>query len=551
MIRYAKLPLTADIKTIQQEVTQLSHRWIPHLNQSHYTGNWEITSLRSPGGSTDNNVPDITTGGQEFEDTPLMHQCPAIKAFVGSLQCGVQSVRLMNLKSGAEIKPHRDFDLCYENGEARLHIPVFTNSGVRFCCEADVIPMQEGQCWYLNANITHSVANKGIADRIHLVIDCVVNPWLQQVFERAEKNEAAEVPDISVTLAMIDALKTHNTPQADVMIASLEEKLRNAPQVALRNWIPARLRKEGMVEWLYTEQQPYTEPFFDETIMKCRSLSENSHGIRSFSGCDVLPAWSMQHNAVKPSAIIFHVSRCGSTLLSQLLGLDQRHIVLAEVPFFDELLRAQYSVYGKNLTHLLPHAVSFYGQKRRGNEHRLFIKADSWHFFFYEEWRALYPDVPFLLLYRRPDEVIASQEKRRGMHAVPGVIENEIFKLGQLPPFHLNPNAYMAAVLEQYYQRMQQIHAADTNTFLFNYNEGLAAIAEKMYTLTQTPLTAEAQQAMAQRCGFDAKEPLKTFAEQTSDDSLRQLYMDKAFQGYELLEQLRLQHSQVQFHKAG
>ncbi|GGH72070.1 hypothetical protein HNQ91_003362 [Filimonas zeae] len=225
MIRFAQLPLTADITSIQQEVQQLTHTWIPHLNTYHYTGNWNVTSLRSPGGITDNSVPDIMQDNQQYNDTPLMAQCPGIKAFTASLQCDIMSVRLLNLQSGAVIKPHRDFELCFEKGEARLHVPVFTNAQVRFLCEDDLVPMQEGQCWYLNANITHSVANHGVTDRIHLVIDCVVNDWVKALFARSDKNEAPDLQDVATKLAMIAALKTHNTDTAKAMIASLEAQL--------------------------------------------------------------------------------------------------------------------------------------------------------------------------------------------------------------------------------------------------------------------------------------------------------------------------------------
>lgn len=312
------------------------------------------------------------------------------------------------------------------------------------------------------------------------------------------------------------------------------------PDTALRSWLPYKLREQESAQWLYTGMEPYTEPFFDETIYKCKGLSENNRFKRSMSSCDVLPEWSIA-NALQPAAIIFHVSRCGSTLLSQLLGLDSRHIVLSEVPFFDELLRAGYASGGRDLSHLLPHALSFYAQKRSGNETRLFIKTDSWHLFFYEQLRTLYPDIPFILLYRRPDEVIFSQEKKKGMHAVPGIIEQEIFSLGTLPAdFHLNPNAYMAAVLEQYYTKMMLMHQRDSGVHLVNYSQGLAAIAEKVYQLTATPLQDADRQAFRQRCSYDAKEPKKSFQQEQTDDSKIALYMEKAFRLYYELDKLRM-----------
>jgi hypothetical protein len=313
------------------------------------------------------------------------------------------------------------------------------------------------------------------------------------------------------------------------------------PQTALASWLPYKLHNGADAQWLYTGMQPYTDPFFEETIGRCKGLPENGHLKRSMSSCNILPEWTLQDKALAPAAIIFHVSRCGSTLLAQLLGLDSHHIVLSEVPFFDDLLRARYKTEGQDLTSLLPHAVSFYAQKRKGDENRLFIKADSWHLFFYEQWRAFYPDTPFILLYRRPDEVIFSQEKKKGMHAVPGIIEKEIFTLGTLPAFnHLYPNAYIAAVLEQYYVKMQQIQATDPAALLVNYNEGFVSITEKVYQLTRTPLSDTARQEITGRCSYDAKEPAKKFDGQTAGNEPIDAYMEKAFQQYHILDQQRL-----------
>ncbi len=44
-----------------------------------------------------------------------------------------------------------------------------------------------------------------------------------------------------------------------------------------------------------------------------------------------------------------------------------------------------------------------------------------------EKARKLYPQTPFILLYRQPGEVIRSQQKRRGMQSIPGLLEPEIF----------------------------------------------------------------------------------------------------------------------------
>lgn len=39
--------------------------------------------------------------------------------------------------------------------------------------------------------------------------------------------------------------------------------------------------------------------------------------------------WSYTFPEILPINLIFHISRCGSTILSQLIGLNSKYIVLA------------------------------------------------------------------------------------------------------------------------------------------------------------------------------------------------------------------------------
>ena len=182
IIRFARLNIPVDIKLIQQEVAAIQKNlWQPHLNRYHYDGEWNVLSLRSPGG-TMNALADAVDN-LEFADTPLMQACPGIEQLVNGLACEKLAVRLLSLHSGAIIREHTDKELSFENGEARLHFPVFTNPGVEFILDQTAIQMQEGEAWYINANLPHRLANHGTETRIHLVIDCKVNTWLRDLFE--------------------------------------------------------------------------------------------------------------------------------------------------------------------------------------------------------------------------------------------------------------------------------------------------------------------------------------------------------------------------------
>jgi len=221
MICFAKLPLAIPITEIQNEINGIKQSWYPHLNLHDYQGRWEIISLRSPGGMISNINPD---GNEdiEFTDTPLMNICPSIKQITTELQCPIMAVRLLNLKGGAKIKPHKDYDLAFEKGEARIHIPIFTNHLVKFYVEENLIKMHEGTCWYINANLEHRISNNGVTDRIHLVIDCRVSDNIINLFDKADKTIRDEDYNVTEKLLVIETLRQHNSATSSKLADDLE-----------------------------------------------------------------------------------------------------------------------------------------------------------------------------------------------------------------------------------------------------------------------------------------------------------------------------------------
>ncbi len=208
IISFAKLPFIIDADVFKKEVLLLSDMWKPHFNTKHYEGDWSVIALRSVGGVIDNIIPD-NFKEQGYKNTALLDLCPNIAKFINLLECEVMSVRLLILKPGAFIKEHRDPELSFEQGEARLHLPVFTNNQVEFFVENNLLFMPEGSSWYINANLPHRASNKGSVNRIHLVIDCIVNDWLKSIFAQSEITFANE--DSEGILKLIKELKLQNT----------------------------------------------------------------------------------------------------------------------------------------------------------------------------------------------------------------------------------------------------------------------------------------------------------------------------------------------------
>jgi hypothetical protein len=288
------------------------------------------------------------------------------------------------------------------------------------------------------------------------------------------------------------------------------------PTSVLKNWLPVSVRKEidaPVCEWLFTGEKNFTEPFFDQTLAACRYANIQNRRYKSISDLDMMVQWSTDLTTLPVSAVIFHVSRCGSTLLSQLLSEDKTNLVLSEVPFFDDLLRLplQYSkVDNAASLRYFRTALAWYGRPRHGHQHHLFLKTDSWHLHFYRQYRQCLPGVPFFLLYRHPLEVIRSQQKQRGLHAVPGLLEPELFGLDKSANA-TNLDHYMATVLSTYLQQAISLCENDPLFFSFDYSEGIPAICRAVYTHLNRPLDAALEERFAERSRFHAKHPSQFF----------------------------------------
>lgn len=186
-IAFAQLACAVPLSDLQTDTAFLLQQlWVNHVNHRDYQGGWDVLPLRCQREHTWAN-PILQSfaiqSGDEWQDLLSLQKCPAIRALLAGLACPLKAVRLMRLKAGAIIKPHRDPGLSIEQGEARLHLPIHTHNEILFKVDHQPVPMRAGELWYINADREHEVRNDGHEDRINLVIDCLANKWLrEQIF---------------------------------------------------------------------------------------------------------------------------------------------------------------------------------------------------------------------------------------------------------------------------------------------------------------------------------------------------------------------------------
>lgn len=159
--------------------------------------------------------------------------------------------------------------------------------------------------------------------------------------------------------------------------------------------------------WMDMSGVSLAEPFFQQTVERVRY----GRG-ELFTEFDVLLQLEKQLDSVPPTGFIFHSSRCGSTLVSNACRAINNSIVLSEANSIDKLIArlitdpgdvktSLYSVFLRGVVHAL-------AQRRAGNEKHLFIKFACCSFPLIAQIKRIWPNVPWLFLYRDPVETIVS-----------------------------------------------------------------------------------------------------------------------------------------------
>lgn len=132
-------------------------------------------------------------------------------------------------------------------------------------------------------------------------------------------------------------------------------------------------------------------------------------GARRFYSLKDLEARLDREAGLPPSLLIFHCSRCGSTLLARLLGIDPGNRVFIEPPALREFLHLKRAQLSSSETRRdLRVLLQSYGLEPGSGEKRVVFKLNSLAVHAIAALRAALPDVPFIYMLRDPAEVVAS-----------------------------------------------------------------------------------------------------------------------------------------------
>lgn len=275
----------------------------------------------------------------------------------------------------------------------------------------------------------------------------------------------------------------------------------------LLGWFPVTIdasdkSAEPQVWWRWMGSRSLTAAFFQD------SLAAQPAAERRVCSTPLSALQGMGdefENSVLPTAFVFHVSRCGSTLLTQMLVELPHCLALSEPPVLDAFFRLHHSQPersgGEKTFRQLLAAL---GQRRTGQEQHLVLKFDSWHTPWMPFVRSVFPATPLMFLYRQPDEVLASHRRQRGQHMVPGLLDTSLL----LPDFAglalADLDAYAQRVLLAVYRAALE-SAKCSQATLVNYRQLPDAVWTQLLPLWGIKPDAEHEAKLKARAGFHSK----------------------------------------------
>ncbi len=125
---------------------------------------------------------------------------------------------------------------------------------------------------------------------------------------------------------------------------------------------------------------------------------------------------------VPPGGFVFHMSKCGSTLMAKALAAPTPYISISEASplhenFWQYLTQGWSSAVELTDTNLalIRNLILAMGRRRLREQQHYFVKFRSWNINFIKAIQSAFPETPCLFMYREPAEVLVSSLYKSNM----------------------------------------------------------------------------------------------------------------------------------------
>ena len=285
-------------------------------------------------------------------------------------------------------------------------------------------------------------------------------------------------------------------------------------------WTPIHIFRstpQPEILWSRLGTSRFDDPFFTQTVGTAlnRPLPKL---LQRTTSLDELVAASEREPAVDPLGFIFHVSRCGSTLISQMFARLPLIITISEAyPLMDATDDPRLSVGDRRRAFRA--LVRLYGRNVNGTETGSVFKLGLREIFAWRMIAEIFPHVPRLVLHRDPVEVLVSNLTTPCEAAFPGVIAAEL--LGPSPQPIVSHEDYTMFVFSRIYAAALDAARAP-GSLVLDYTALPDAVENRIAPHFGIPLTDADRTAMRSASRINAKDASNTeFSPDSADKQSR------------------------------
>ncbi|MEW6733868.1 MAG: sulfotransferase [Acidobacteriota bacterium] len=264
-----------------------------------------------------------------------------------------------------------------------------------------------------------------------------------------------------------------------------------------------------VIEWCDFRDLAFTDPFFIQTYFRlCQQYPETTivkTGIQALQR-------TIPEQGLSPTGFIFHMSRCGSTLVSRLLGSLSRVLALGEPDPILNLLEFPTEITYQQRVRWLRDLILTLGRPRRSSERFFLIKFTSFNLFELPLIRQAFPNTPWLFIYREPVAVMHSVLKKptgfMRMKAQPAEADRYL-GIGQDTITRISNEEYLARFLAQMCRFiLEQVdQTCPQKVLLVDYARLPAAITSEIAPFLGIHLTEAEKCIMETLSRFYSKDP--------------------------------------------
>jgi hypothetical protein len=280
-----------------------------------------------------------------------------------------------------------------------------------------------------------------------------------------------------------------------------------APRSLAPGWLPAQVAWDGagyVVDWLHFGDRRLDASFFEGDVRE--ALNRPINALCRFR-TPLAAVGALAPPGARPSGLIFHMSRCGSTLLARMLAASAANVVLSEAAPLDVALQlALAGARQADPSAPLREVASALGQARHGAR-RCFVKLEAWHALALPVFQRAFPDTPWIFVCREPREVLVSHRAAPAARLAPEPwLSNLVGDAGAATP-EQRCAAFLAATCEAALDA-----AAAGGGLVLDYAELPQALWTHVLPHFSVDVSAADRAAMARAGGFDAKAPWLAFS---------------------------------------